>query len=383
MSQERDGIASYVDRRTVLRAATVAGISVLAGGAPYVARAASKELVILGWEGYLTGEIVSAFHKETGVEIKPVLAGSDQEMFTKLRAGGGADFDLVYANAGYCPLYFRAGLTEAFQAEEVAAAQNLFPVFVENAAFPYISARGELLLFPHNWAPLAMMWNTESISLVEPYSWNALWDTRVPEGRVAFGGGTGDDFLAITGVANGVPAKQAYSMSDEQLVAAEQRLKALKRFQVVTGSDSEFRARFRDGRAVIGLSSQLGAAEICNREVGKSFTKAVVPIEGTLGWVDGPQLVKGARNRENAIKFMEFIGTSNDYWDVVFAGTGSAPCNRVQVERLIAEGGNSADVIRVIQANNPELAEAIIMQAPPANPRSYAAAWDRLQSSIN
>jgi spermidine/putrescine transport system substrate-binding protein len=91
------------------------------------------------------------FHEATGITVRGIAADSDQDMFTKLRAGGGDQYDIVFANAGFCPLYHNAGLTEPLDLNEIPAAKNLWPIFKTNTDFPYVLAPNRAGYRPETW----------------------------------------------------------------------------------------------------------------------------------------------------------------------------------------------------------------------------------------
>src|SRR5215475_12555497 len=68
-----------------------AGALVLGGitGFPHVGRADSGEVVVMAWENYVDPEIQKRFTAKTGITMRGVPADSDQDMFTKVTAGGG------------------------------------------------------------------------------------------------------------------------------------------------------------------------------------------------------------------------------------------------------------------------------------------------------
>ena len=76
--------------------------------------------------------MIALFKERTGITLQIIGASTDQEMFTKLKAGGAGEYDLVYANAGWTPLYNQAGLIEPLAISEVSAASNLFPEFTDS-----------------------------------------------------------------------------------------------------------------------------------------------------------------------------------------------------------------------------------------------------------
>src|SRR5437879_7385073 len=89
-----------------------AGVALAAGGFSNLltssragAQTGSGTVVVMAWENYVDPEIQKRFHEATGITVRGVAADSDQDMFTKLKAGGGEQYDIVFANAGFCPLY--------------------------------------------------------------------------------------------------------------------------------------------------------------------------------------------------------------------------------------------------------------------------------------
>ena len=56
--------------------------------------AQAEELRLLTWAGYAPDDVVAKFEKETGIEVEVTLS-NNEEMISKLRATGGAGFDLA------------------------------------------------------------------------------------------------------------------------------------------------------------------------------------------------------------------------------------------------------------------------------------------------
>ena len=63
----------------------------------------AKEINLLTWEGYASKKIVSGFQQATGIKVNVSLVGSDDELFAKLKAGGGKQVDIVAVNRTYLP----------------------------------------------------------------------------------------------------------------------------------------------------------------------------------------------------------------------------------------------------------------------------------------
>lgn len=362
-------------------AAVMASASPLLGAGRATAAEAGGELNVLGWSVYWSQEMIDLFKEKTGISLHIIGATTDQEMFTKLQSGGG-DFDIVYANAGWSPLYDSAGLIEQIVLDEVPGARNnLFPMFYSDPRLPYVADPDKALrLFPNMWSPFAMLWRRDLFGADEEVSWTRLWDKRVPNGSVVFQGVAGDDLLALAGLTNGVAKDKLYAMEGEQLDQAVEAMRKLKPFQISDGLP-DVQERFRTNKASIGMVGELGLDEQINKALGSDVVKTALPKEGSLGWVDGPMLLKGARNRANAIKLMEFISSDTRYIELMFDANVSALCSRAGVESMIAKGGNAAALLKEIKADQPEVVSELVMISPPADPVAYSSAWDKVLGS--
>ena len=71
---------------------TLAVAALLWGGGS--ARADSQKLRIITWADYVPADLIAAFKKETGIDVEVTLS-NNEEMISKLRATGGAGFDLA------------------------------------------------------------------------------------------------------------------------------------------------------------------------------------------------------------------------------------------------------------------------------------------------
>lgn len=371
--------ASRITRRRFIGRS--GGVALAIGGAgSFLAACGSSggssgggEVVVMGWETYLTPDIQRAFKEATGITMRAIPAESDEEMFTKLKAGGGSQYDLVFCNCGWAPIYNDNGLIEQFDLKELKASEDLYPIFRENTDLPYLVEADQALMFPNMWAALSMIWNVEKFEPSSPPSWNDLW--KAPKGKVLLHG-SANDFLAMAGLARGVPKEEIYAMSGSQLQDAADYLADLKPFQISESSEALTAQAFARGKAVAGFASSLGIAYKTNKTAKKDVARTEVPKEGTLGWIDGPMLVKGSKNRDNAIKFLDFFGgdvKNQDYlWETYFF----AQCSKTSTERVLKAGGENAEVARSLGADRPELAEQLTWQKAPEDTKAWTSAYD-------
>jgi spermidine/putrescine transport system substrate-binding protein len=87
---ERRGERAHGTPRTA--ALTWVALALLAAGA--IRADDAKVLKIISWADYVPADVIAAFRKETGIQVQVTLS-NNEEMISKLRATGGAGFDLA------------------------------------------------------------------------------------------------------------------------------------------------------------------------------------------------------------------------------------------------------------------------------------------------
>src|SRR5476651_849562 len=78
--------------RTLIIASALALALEIAGTTTAIAQ--EQKLRLLTWADYVPADVVAQFKKETGIDVEITLS-NNEEMISKLRATGGAGFDLV------------------------------------------------------------------------------------------------------------------------------------------------------------------------------------------------------------------------------------------------------------------------------------------------
>ena len=78
-------------KRSPMRMLLAAGFAALAAT---TASAQDNKLRLLTWADYVPADVVAQFKKETGIDVEVTLS-NNEEMISKLRATGGAGFDLA------------------------------------------------------------------------------------------------------------------------------------------------------------------------------------------------------------------------------------------------------------------------------------------------
>src|SRR4051812_30470422 len=101
---------------------------------PRSARAEDKVLRIIGWEGYMDDSFTAEFTKRTGYKIEHTYCGSSDEMFAKIKAGGGDAYDVVTASGDLTRKLFEAEMLNKVDLSKVPNYAKL-PKLFQNAPY--------------------------------------------------------------------------------------------------------------------------------------------------------------------------------------------------------------------------------------------------------
>jgi spermidine/putrescine-binding protein len=170
---------SSLSRRGLLQAAAGLGAVAAFGFGTRPAHAATT-MTWMGWQGYETPIKVGTFLKDNDIDFQPTFISSNEEIITKLQAGGVGKTDLITMYFGYLPLMAEGGLLEPIDPSRIGLFGDLIPQFTGHDA---IRKDGQLYGVPWNWGSLPLMYDPEQVAS-PPESW---MDLMKPEfkGKVA------------------------------------------------------------------------------------------------------------------------------------------------------------------------------------------------------
>jgi spermidine/putrescine transport system substrate-binding protein len=341
------------------------------------------EVSVLSFEAYIDPKMKELWAKSyPDITLKGVPAADDSELFTKLKAGGADAYDVVFCDFGYCPLFQSSGLVEDLNLADFDASKNLYPAFREDvdSFSTYLLAPDKAIGFPCQWAPTAMTFNT-TVDYVpgSPYSWAQMWDPAIPENSVGFEGLPPEGFIATAALAKGFSRDEVYALEGADLQSVVDYFREIKPFRTFD-ADPVTRNAIRNGDVWVSLTPTPGFASKINEEAGSDVSLSVVPKEGSIGYIDGPLLVKDAKNRDNAITYIDWFAGNEEVRDYVFTAYRGSPCFQTTVESLVAEGGETAQLVKELQSDKPEVAQQMVLGQPPTDPKAYTAAWDAINA---
>jgi spermidine/putrescine transport system substrate-binding protein len=263
------------------------------------AGADEKRLRILSWADYVPADLVAAFTRETGINVEVTLS-NNEEMISKLRATGGAGYDLAQPSQDriisaqrefgiYKPIDLSKVKLEEFQ-------PALLDIVKRNATLD-----GQLYGLPYLWGTDGLVVNTKRAKAAD------YGDLCSPELKgktairlrrptlMAFAFAAGKDPFALYG------NPQAYGALMEQVGAT---LIACKpNFKFFYDNKDQLLNGFRSGEVLAAMMWDTGGWTL-NRD--NPDIQFIVPRSGALGWLDTFVLPARGRNDAAAYAWINF-----------------------------------------------------------------------------
>ena len=346
-----------------------------ASRAPSAGPRGTGEVVVVTWGDPQKAKLLGdAFRQETGITLRLVPGDNSADFYNKIKAGGPGVYDVVISNVGYVPLYERDNLIEVLDLTQFSSSSELYQEFRTDKRFGYLKAPDQSLVFPNQWGSYGMTYRTAGASKPQGTpSWEALW--RAPKGKVMLSAYYVNN-LALAGRMIGLPWDKVFAMTGPDLDKSKQRLIDLKPFRSPSSGDAQVN-EFVTKAVDVGLVYSLGFASKVNRKAGSAVAESAVPAEGVFGALDGQMLLKGARNRSNALKWIDFCGSKKA--QLIFWERDRGPSsNRFATEEIISRGGLDAADIKAQQGDRPDIAAAMAQQRDPDHAEAWTKAWDQV-----
>jgi spermidine/putrescine-binding protein len=288
---------SALSRRHLLAGAAAIGATAAFGVRPAFAK---TTMTWMGWQGYETPILSGTFLADNDIDFQPTFISSNEEIITKLQAGGIGKTDLITMYFGYLPLMAEGELLEPIDTSKIEQLPKLIPQFV---AQDTIKHAGSLMGVPWNWGSLPLMYDPAAVSSV-PTSW---LDILKPEyqGKVAMVDDPLGNLLIWGTVVTGKP--MGTILTKEEMVQVIDKLieiktKHARAFFPSYGDMSDAFARNEVTVSAIGWE----AVAVWTQAKGKTI-KYTIPKEGTGMFMDCLCIPKDAPHMDLSYKMINHI----------------------------------------------------------------------------
>jgi len=280
----------------LVRSFAIAAIGVSIAGS---AAAQDGKLRLITWADYVPAEVVAQFKKETGIDVEVTLS-NNEEMISKLRATGGAGFDLAQPSqdriAGPQQEF---GLYKPLDLSKVKA--ELFIPSMLDATKRNTTVDGKVYGLPHIWGTDGLVVNTKLAKMADyddlckpEYKGKTSVRLKRPT-LIAFAFASGKDPFALYND----PKAYTALMEDmgKKLAACKANLKFFwdNKDQLLNG--------MRAGEIVGAMMWDTGGWKLNGENPDIQF---IAPKSGALGWIDTYAIPAKGRNDAAAYAWINF-----------------------------------------------------------------------------
>ena len=255
------------------------------------ARADDKTLNLFAWSEYVPQEVIDGFTRETGIKISYDTYASNEELISKLRAGG-VKYDLIQPSEYTCEALIRAKRLEPIDLSQIPNFKNLLPEYKNMAFDP-----GNRFTIPWMVGSVGICVNTDRIK-DEIHGYKDVFQQKYSGRIIVVNDGREMVSWALATIGIG-----PNDMSEANLARAKpilaQWMKLIRKYD----SDSP-KTDLLAGNADIGIVWS-GEAALCWKEDHKFAY--ILPSEGAHMFVDNLAIPRAAPNKSAAIAFMNYI----------------------------------------------------------------------------
>ena len=259
-------------------------------------------LRVLAWPGYADADLVQAFEKRHQVRVEVTFIDSDDALWDKLNAHGGANFDVFAVNTAELQRYIDQGLSVPIDVAHIPNTRQQLPRFANLQAIPGIMRAGSVHAIPYTYSEMGLIYDRRQFS-TPPDSWEVLWDPRYRGRVLAYLGSTHNFSLAalLLGVADPFRIPQA------DFPRMVQRLIALRRNVLAFYAQPEEATELFQQNHVALLFGNYGSQQVMQLRQAGADIGYVIPREGALAWLDCWAVSRGAKNRRLAEAWIDYM----------------------------------------------------------------------------
>lgn len=253
----------------------------------------SDKVFVYNWTEYIPDAVLQQFTEETGIKVIYTTYESNEAMYAKLKLMDGTGYDVVFPSTYYVNKMAKEGLLQVVDHELIPNINGLDALLLDKDYDP-----DNTYSIPYMWGSTGIAVNSELIPIEKVTSWKDLWNEEY-RGQLLLH----DDLREVFHIALSIKGYSSNTRNPKEIEEAYLLLKELMPNVLLFNSDSP-RMPYLAGEATIGMIWN-GEAYMAQEE--NPAIAYVYPTEGANFWVDSFVIPKGAKNSENAHKFINFM----------------------------------------------------------------------------
>ena len=281
------------------RRSFVAGAAALTAGIATGLRPAfaDTQVVWVGWQGYDEPLKLGSFLADNGISLATTYINTNEEIITRLQAGGVGQTDLITIYFGHIPILVAADLLEPIDESKLPGIKDVFPEFLNVDS---IRRDGKLYAMPFTWGTLSMIYDPAAAP--KPTSWKDCLKEEF-KGKVSLVDDATGLLATWAPIVTGTKTPTRITM-DELKKTVDFLIEIKKNHaRTLASSYGEATDMFARGEVVtsaIGWDAMVGFAAAKQKKLDFA-----IPDEGVMVFMDTVAIPKGAPHLDLAYKMLE------------------------------------------------------------------------------
>ncbi|MDM9622913.1 spermidine/putrescine ABC transporter substrate-binding protein [Rhizobium sp. AC44/96] len=297
---------------------------------------AEGSLNVFVWADSIAPSLIEKFSKEYDVKVSVDAYTSNEDLLTKLQAGS-SGYDIATPSQHFVRVMIDEGLLENYQANKLEAYQNLEPRWRNQ----WWDEKQEYSI-PIAYGTAGFVVNTNQYKgPTDSYKYFFEPDGDL-KGKIAMLGQP-DEVIGAAELYLGVP----FCTEDPAEMKKVLDLLQSQKPSVAVYSSDNIASRLDTGE--VSTHFWWDGEELKARTGGSPIALAMTK-EGLVGWLDSMVIPKGAANKENAVKFIEFMSRPENATEEMNHYAHSSPMKLIQ------------DKMKYTKENAPELYPEVPVQ---------------------
>ncbi len=251
-----------------------------------------NEVNILNWSSYIPYDVISDFEKESGIKVNYGTYSSNEELLAKISSSKEGTYDLIFPSDYMVKLMIDKNMLDKIDKSKINNFYKINPQFLNQEfdtnneySLPFLAATSVICI------------NRDKVK-DNIHSYNDLLSSKYRNNIVLI-----DDQRIIIGMALQSLGYSMNEIDDNALKSAKEWL--LKLTPNIKAFDS-------DSPKTLLITNEVDIGVIWNAEaiIAKNYNdniEIIYPNDGFAISLDNYALVKGAKNKENAYKFIDYI----------------------------------------------------------------------------
>ena len=247
---------------------------------------------VYNWGEYIDESVLTDFEEATGIKVNYQMYDSNETMYSKVAAGG-AEYDVVIPSDYMIARMIEEDMLEPLNFDNIPNFADIDPNLLNPAYDPE-----NLYSVPYMWGLLGVIYNKTAVDEEDLGSWDLMWNEKYAEDILMFDNSRDAIGIALKRLG------YSYNTTDEAQIKEAVDLLIEQKPLVQAYTMDEIFGKMEGNNAAVGAYYYGDYLTMVENNPDLGF---YIPEEGTNIYVDAMCILKGAKNKENAEAFINYM----------------------------------------------------------------------------